>query len=427
MITNRFLEEMKKSKTIIIQNKIDAGLKKDSHGYYRYTEKIGNVFENGTEFRAYGQGKTAEKCAESFIKDYKKKLEMLENQQKPITLTEVAREWLNIEIKSAGIAQGTKNVYEHNVEKEIIPYFNNKMIIALKSKDYTLFINRYAGCGESKVKKLVITLNRILKYAYKNGYSNIEFSVNRPTNYKPIKPIGVLDKNILRMLCNLYNSGDSIAEDYMILLCTGMRPKEATQLEFSDVDLEEKSIHIKASKTASGIRDIPISDLVCEILKRRIEEAKNLNLNTEYVFRGINNPNKPVSVTGLEDRLNTCFRKIDIINGAKVYRNQIVESTIGGKPQNKRDGLKYPYKLYQLRHSYATLLDEFQIKDSVIKEVMGHSQKNDVTQHHYTHRTIKAKRRALKPFLDSIDKYIKNENYDIESIIDEYFENENID
>lgn len=58
---------------------------------------------------------------------------------------------------------------------------------------------------------------------------------------------------------------------------------------------------------------------------------------------------------------------------------------------------------------------------------MGHSQKNDVTQHHYTHRSIKAKHRALKPFLDSIDKFIKNENYDIESIIDEYFENENTD
>ena len=71
--------------------------------------------------------------------------EMLENQQKPITLTEVAREWFNIEIKSAGIAQGTKNVYEHNVEKEIIPYFNNKMIIALKNKDYTVFINRQIG------------------------------------------------------------------------------------------------------------------------------------------------------------------------------------------------------------------------------------------------------------------------------------------
>ena len=39
MVINRYLEEMKKSRTIIIQNKIDTGLKKDSRGYYRYTKK----------------------------------------------------------------------------------------------------------------------------------------------------------------------------------------------------------------------------------------------------------------------------------------------------------------------------------------------------------------------------------------------------
>lgn len=87
--------------------------------------------------------------------------------------------------------------------------------------------------------------------------------------------------------------------------------------------------------------------------------------------------------------------QIDKINGAKLYRNKIVESTIPN-----RDKLTP----YNLRHTYCTMLNDCGIGDYFKKRLMGHTLKDSITDSVYTHSSEEKIIRAAKPFLIYIQK-----------------------
>lgn len=424
MNINSEFEQIVKMKTYIIQNKINTGtIKKDKNGNYKYSEQIYSMYKSGKDKRAYGCGKDAEKCAVSFAKSYYKIFDEMNSAIKPATLAQVAREWYDTEIVHSEINATSKKDYKRYVEKEIIPLLGNMTIDSLKERHFNNFMNRYQGQGEAKLKSLRITLKRILKFANKNDYiKRDDYDIKLPA-FKKTGKREALPEHILKLLAKLYRTGNIQAEDFIILLMTGMRTKEATQLMYSDIDFEKRSIHIRKSKTENGIREIPVADFIMDIFKRRIEEAKTNNYKSEFVFRQKNNREKALTVQGFEDNFNNCLREMDILNGAKRYRNKILETTLSGVQQNSRSGLKYPYTPYQLRHTYATLLDEFEIKPSIIKDVLGHSQSNDITNSTYTHRSTERRHRALKPFFNIMNDFINKDDTDLESLIDNYYNN----
>lgn len=433
MINSTEFEQVVKMKTYIIQNKIDAGrIHKSRNGNYKYSEQTRSSNKSGKDIRVYGSGKDAEKCAISFAKCYFKTIEKMNSTIKPHSLAEVAREWYANEIEQARMNSTSKKDYKRYVEKEIIPALGDKTIDALKECHYNDFMNRYQGQGEAKLKNLRLTLKRILKFANKNDYIKKDnFDIKLP-EFEKTKKRDALPQQILELLTELYRSGDTQSEDFIILLMTGMRIKEATQLKYSDIDFEKRSIKIRESKTENGIREIPIADFIVEILKRRIKEAQENNYKTECVFRQKLNPEKALTVQGFEENFNRCLRKMDILNGAKIYRNRVVETTLSGvqrKPSGEkkkvRSGLKYPYTPYQFRHTYATLLDEFDIKQSIIKDLIGHSQANDLTNSTYTHRSTERRHRALKPFFDVMNDFINKGNTDLKTLIDNFYDGNN--
>ena len=74
------------------------------------------------------------------------------------------------------------------------------------------------------------------------------------------------------------------ARDYhLVLLFTGMRRNEAAQLEWRDVDLEAKTLTVRAenNKSAREAR-LPLSDFLYELFVRRYAENKGSN----FVFAG---------------------------------------------------------------------------------------------------------------------------------------------
>lgn len=424
MVTNTEFEKIVKLKKCIIQNKIDSGIiQKDKKGNYRYSEQIFSAYQSGKSKRAYGGGKDAEECARSFAKSYFNIIQKSDSATKPHTLAEVAIEWYDTDIEHSGINETSKKDYKRYVEKEIIPQLGNMTIDSLKERHYNDFMNRYQGQGEAKLKSLRMTLKRIIKYAHKNDYiTRDDYNIKLPA-YESTKKREALPENILKLLVKLYKTEDTQAEDFIILLMTGIRTKEATQLEYTDIDFEKQSIHIKKSKTENGIREIPVSDFIMDIFKKRIEEARANDYKSKFVFRQKYHPENAISVQGFEENFNNCLRKMDMLNGAKRDRNKIVETTLSGVRQKSRDGLKYPYTPYQLRHTYATLLDEFEIKQSIIKDVLGHSQTNDLTNSTYTHRSTERRHRALKPFFDIMNDFINNDKTDLKSLIEDYFNN----
>ncbi|NVN90190.1 MAG: integrase family protein [Desulfuromonadales bacterium] len=73
--------------------------------------------------------------------------------------------------------------------------------------------------------------------------------------------------------------GDNGADLFRVLLFTGMRKGEAMPLKWSDVDLENKSLHVQDTKGGTSL-DIPISGHLAEILLKRKERVKS-----PWIFR----------------------------------------------------------------------------------------------------------------------------------------------
>lgn len=69
-------------------------------------------------------------------------------------------------------------------------------------------------------------------------------------------------------------NGDNSPDLYMMLLFTGMRKSEAMPLKWTDVDLVNKLLHIAETKSGEPL-DIPLSNHLMEILKKRKERIKS--------------------------------------------------------------------------------------------------------------------------------------------------------
>ena len=67
---------------------------------------------------------------------------------------------------------------------------------------------------------------------------------------------------------------------------------------------------------------------------------------------------------------------MDIINGAVVYRNEIIKSSFSDKEN---------FSVYNLRHTYCPMLNDCGIGEYFKKKLMGHTLKDSITDSVYTH------------------------------------------
>ena len=102
----------------------------------------------------------------------------------------------------------------------------------------------------------------------------------------------------------------------------------------SQVDLENRLVHIADSKTENGIADMPMTDLVYTAFKEQIEGTRG----SEYLF----------------PRLTKTGRKPYLRSLKKVWRTTL-----------RRAGVPY-FSLYELRHTFATRLSSGGVSDHFV-------------------------------------------------------------
>ena len=161
----------------------------------------------------------------------------------------------------------------------------------------------------------------------------------------------------------------------LLMLYCGLRPQEAATLQWRHVDLNKRLIHVEQArkratgkigdpKSEAGYRYVPIPQPLYEVLRRKIgfPSAYVSSWDGNYIDQK------------QQDRMwRNIRRRMDIAAGAKVYRNQIVESVLA-------DDLV----LYCLRHTYCSNLQHAGIPINIAKTLMGHEDIN-VTASIYTH------------------------------------------
>ena len=154
-----------------------------------------------------------------------------------------------------------------------------------------------------------------------------------------------LGKDVGRLLAAAKNwEGKSDRQLYdliLVALFTGMRIMECCSLKITDV--HEDHIHVAASKTNAGIRDIPIHKNFKKRLKRLVEDS-----NDGYVISGLNPKNKYGSRSS---PIGKRFGKL--------------KTTIGYSEQ---------YVFHSIRHTFVSILNRNKIRIPVIKDLVGHEQ-----------------------------------------------------
>ena len=395
LLTDRDEQKQRKVYEEQILRELKTGIiHPNKDGYIKKSILLMRDIANGGTRRIQAEGKTPEDCAKNLAKKYRKVIEGAEEIAKPKTFGEVAEDWYKVMIAPSGKSEGNKANYQTLLRLHILPVLKNQDITQLKKADFQNFLNSYAGKGESNVKKLRMTLMQIIDYAMENDdMTEKRIKLNLPY-MKPIEKREILSEDQIKLLVKAQKEYPP-AWVFVAMVATGLRPCEIYHIKYTDIDFEKKLLYVKKSKTDNGIRVVPMPQYVVNLI---LEDKRNLNekgIYPEYVFHQSTNPMAAHTSTTINGNWNTVLRVMDILNGAKVYRNKVVESTIPNKDK---------LTPYNLRHTYCTMLNDCSIGDYFKKRLMGHTLSDSITDSVYTHSSEEKIIKAAKPFLTYIEK-----------------------
>lgn len=372
------------------------------------------------------------KDADAWARDMETKRS--ENRLKPHThetLGEFLERWLST-VKRGQVRDSTLEGYRHELAMSVLdpqegaPPLAEKKIHKLTRDD---FRRLYRWMQEERelhprtIRYSHTLLRQALEWAVQEGI----LGTNPTDHVKPPKPPEDLDEgHTIRAMTEQEAARfleaaqeDRLAAFWILLLTGGLRPSEAAGLLWKDVDLERGRIHVRASltrkgvpkfcacghswadhgssmgpceeegcsceryeatkgwkrtppKTKKGQRVVPLPGLAIEALRRWRVEQKRERLRvgpewTEHGFVFTSEFGTPVDTRNLSGR---GFR--DIMGRAGLGEWGPVPEKPRSGPTAKRD-FRPAFRVYDLRHTCATLLLKRGVAAKVVSERLGHA------------------------------------------------------
>ncbi len=209
----------------------------------------------------------AKKVLRKLIVDYENKAwGIREEILKDIEFISLLTQWENA---YENLAPTTMEVYHHNVQKQIIPYFKGRagglMLKEIKRKHIQEFVNHlgHKGLKKTSVKKYVSNINKVLEYAVleelieHNPCNHIKY----PMSYfsgDQYEARYLDEKELIKLLESLLGSDElnDLQNGYVWGLTVGivmtifyaLRRGEIYGLKWSDIDFENDLIRIENTK-----------------------------------------------------------------------------------------------------------------------------------------------------------------------------------
>lgn len=249
-------------------------------------------------------------------------------------------------------------------------------------------INDLEGKSASYITKATLAIKSIMKKAIANDIILRDPSLNIEPPKGPKKSRRALtdiEQAIFMEAVKEHKYGPLFA----ISLACGLRPGEARAATPFNIDKEHQTItitqaveagtkQIKSPKTEAGIRTIPLPSWFIPMLNQLPD------IKSSYLFP--NNSGGLITEQNYQRAWHSFLRQMDIIGGAKTYRNQIiVHSPLIGQDLTP----------YHLRHTYATKLAEMGVDIKTAQYLLGHSDIK-MTANIYTHVSNKMMQDAKK-------------------------------
>ncbi|GBG57281.1 site-specific integrase [Sporomusaceae bacterium FL31] len=330
----------------------------------RWCQKISYSDHNGIKKRKSIYGGTEGECKQNtknFIRDVEAGLDMTANK---MTVGQWLTKWLKT-YKKPALEVTSYASYEHQVNHHITPKLGGVILKQLKRIQIQEFFNEKSKKLSPMTLELIkAILVNALKMAMVDGYiiKNPAVSLMLPAvKDKVVKP---LSKEEIGKLLKTVES-DRLYSMIYLAIYTGMRKGELAALTWQDVNLKSKTIHVRhgvkynreakqyeigSTKTPTAVRDIPISKIVVDELKRHKarQAAEQLEIGDAY------------------EKNNLVFArengKVAVLNGIDIkFSSLITKSGIERRT------------FHDLRHTFASICISQKVNIKALSEYLGHS------------------------------------------------------
>ena len=325
------------------------------------------------------------------------------------TLEESLQNWLQV-FKFPAVERTTYDRAESVAKNQIYPRLGKKVVGDITASDIKKLLNYWMteGYAYTTVKKVYVLLNEYFRYLYqqeiivRNPMANVEMikkanfmSAQGKENLPPTDTIEVFSEEEIEKFkaeaFSAFGNGKRKYQQvaaYVLMLNTGLRTGEALGLLNSDVDLDNRVMHVQRGvkevskrdgvtaesgrevtvgklKSATSKRDVPLNDTAIEMIK---------DLRREFYF-GEDSPLIPDEYGEVTRPVN--FRK-------RFYR---ILKAAGIETKG----------LHGLRHTFATrLINGTKDKNGNIKsltprqvaDLLGHTT-SEITELYYVKRDMK--------------------------------------
>lgn len=337
----------------------------------RYVEKDGKIYARVSYTDSSGKRKQVWRRAES-KSDAKEIARDLETQlrsgtesfEHKLTLSEYLDKWLN-HVKGK-LAEKTVEGYELIVRLYIKPFLGKKQLTKIKPLDVQSMVDQLQGKFSPKtVREANMVLSRALKQAIKWGLllTNPATAVELPKKQRR-EMLSLTAEQAQEFLEEA--AKDKYGLMFELAIITGMRPQEYFALQWSDIDFQKSTLTIqrvlyrhnhggnwkfKEPKTPQSRRTIPLPAYLLKELAdhKRKQAEERLKLGQQWQHYNLvftSTIGTPLSRRGIERRH---FKPI--LERAKLPN----------------------IRLYDLRHSCATLLLVTGENPKVVSERLGHA------------------------------------------------------
>lgn len=284
-----------------------------------------------------------------------------------VTVGKVYEEWLNAVVNR--VKESTLANYKAKFEKHILPIFGDIPCADLTAGMVNEFINKKLadGLSASYVRDIFTVFKAMIKYAQEEYHFKLSLKnvVLPKIEKKQIEKISNIEQK--QLVSYLKANMSLTAFGILLSLCMGLRIGELCGLKWSDVDFQNKILHIKRTvqrisatngnrktkiiisnpKSATSFRDIAIPDFLMEYFKMFRNEAD---------FFILSGSDKIIEPRTMQYRYKKMLKYAEIEN----------------------------HNFHKLRHTFATNCAESGFDIKTLSVVLGHSSVN-LTLNRYVH------------------------------------------
>jgi integrase len=356
-----------------------ARYKKGADGNYRASIVIGKT-ETGGQKRKTVKAKTIREL-ELRLADLKLQFNRgYDFDASKVTVEQWSDNWLRL-YKDPGVGVKEQQNARSILNKHILPQIGHFTLSDVKPFHLQGILNLQSGTSKSNTMKIGGLLNQMFGKAKQGGLlldNPAEFLEMPFTTSVTRRSLTDDERDAVLDVCKTHRAGLWV----LLMLMCGLRRGETVPLTWGDINFKTGMLTIskavefvnnkpisKAPKTKSGNRTIPIPLPLFTML------IDNRGRDNEHIFTPAMSSGM-LTETNCVRLWNSFFRALDICMGAKLYRNQITQSSIPDKitPHN-------------LRHTYATDLFVMGVDLKTAQYLLGHADIK-TTANIYTHMRV---------------------------------------